>query len=431
MSRVCHKLSKMQSCDDIRQQIQAQLRTYDWEPLQCTERHEHDICQYRQYGSDCGVELNLASVHSQERIVGDSIDALRFSADVSMQQFPEEEIHKDARCVAARPLSLTEFFTDIGLPDIRRRTKVVSRSVDNLKKALILQMRWEDVVQMRSTKNMDCTTERLCGAPAKPTESVLVKLLPIVCQRNSHGQAVMSGSEAKQFKKHFHEALIHQSICSRRTPGTDWMPSVCGSDIVPKFYCSFLLRHSKYGVVYVIAMEFIDGPHLQEVWSKGKFGIDTLAQVERAVVSLWTLGYTHNDLHMHNILQTTTGIRLIDLQTVQPLPQSMTTQVRLAATPFVDPIELFLQDFDGLKIVMFGKQYTHDHRLPWHWSDGYVLLGLYEKGVRELQTTRPQVQVARLESWWPTCKNPAKFLDSLSKCTLTLPIAYNALRGFI
>jgi hypothetical protein len=204
------------------------------------------------------------------------------------------------------------------------------------------------------------------------------------------------------------EAVVHNEICYRKAPGTDWLPPVEGRQVVPEFYRGLIVRPQRSCPLYIIAMEHIEGATLHR-WKQLKPDISPtlFANVEKAVKSLWCLGYTHCDMHNNNILvRQDESVRLIDLAQAVPLQYEIRAQIRTTLTPWTDVAALYLDDYMGIQAYnrrIISMRIVEKERDPrTFYPEAIRLLALRKKLQKE--TTLADMQVQRLKAWWPRAR---------------------------
>lgn len=229
-------------------------------------------------------------------------------------------------------------------------------------------------------------------SPPQLDTRVLVKATKLRNKRLLHGS--------------IREAMVHREVAEAHVPKTDWLPAIAGSDVVPHFYSAFALA-ARGTPVFVVIMEYVQGLTLTQYMEQqrryygghSRIGRHLFANVERAVKSLWCLGYTHSDMHHNNILVASNdSVRLIDLAVAVPLHREVSARVRVLMTPWTDIAALYFDNYLGIQ--SHNKHVIALRSLEAYFAEARLLCALRRKIPVDVMTDLQSFQIVRMKSWW-------------------------------
>ena len=257
------------------------------------------------------------------------------------------------------------------------------------------------------------------GEPPGKDDLVFVKLIPIRGNRDKAGSRDLAADVwHKETAKRERAALMTLSTATYGRKRA-CMPPIRGRDVVPRLCASL-----EVGGTVVLVQELVTGRTLKNImvnsvrerWgclptsreaTATMLGRGTLAQhvfaIEKAVKSLWMLGYIHCDLHEDNIIITPDGsARLVDLAFSYVIPTPLRSKLRCLMTPWTDVSAWYL-DRGGLSLQAGMRESLSRRRVPFYNDDAKMLVKIYlmahinEACGNNFHT----MQWQRYRVWWP------------------------------
>jgi serine/threonine protein kinase len=165
-----------------------------------------------------------------------------------------------------------------------------------------------------------------------------------------------------------------------------------GKHLVPRLF--FAGSHRTYGV-FIHVMEIASGKSLDEFNAPGaSMSPEMFVAIEKAVVSLWMLGYAHGDLHFGNLMYDTKRktITIIDFGMSVKIPLDIRKRIRAGIKSMKNAVALWketgAQEYVHAVMSQRGRRWLND--------DGKLLQVAYSMVPEDL---RPAIRNARKALW--------------------------------
>lgn len=300
--------------------------------------------------------------------------------------FPLTEIQTlTAACVASSQPALEALNTVYQLD----KCQVLSRG----SYAVTYKVPWKEVKKLSGNERVAVGSMFECKPHKAPKENdtvVLMKVAKLTSPYKLHAS--------------LREVIVHHDVCCKAAPATAWLPKIEGSQLVPQFYRGFVVTPVRGCPLYVVAMEFLEGETLHRRKELvPEVSARLFANVEKAVKSLWCLGYRHCDLHTNNIMvQLGDRVKLIDLSQAVRIEHNTLIQMRNVITPWTDVSALYVENYLGAQAynrIMISERYKIPGGTYLFYPDATCLLTLRKRVVRNPHAA--DIYIERTQAWWP------------------------------
>ena len=175
------------------------------------------------------------------------------------------------------------------------------------------------------------------------------------------------------------EIKYHSAISETYTPADATFPALSGKSIVPQFHFGGPWLYAGHWWV-VTAMGLVRGVPLRTYLRTHQLTARLFAKIEKAVMTLWFLGFAHQDLHDLNIMYDANAkkVTLLDLGFAVRLPNNIVQHMRSKVTTQSDPADVYRRYIEAFASSIIWQREGRSDR-GFQNPDGRVLRVLFNR----------------------------------------------------